>query len=176
MASPGAASALRRLASAFLARCSDAAPDAEVLDYLAQVLEDGDVDVAALVRTGSRSRRVGASHHRSAPVWRSGAFRCSHNAFWLVVALLARRTQADIVAGFVPAFGALPEAQREEAVVGLLDEALCAKLAEQASCAADPPQTQPAAPPPPAAPQAEQQVRRAARGAVATRGQRTQQR
>jgi hypothetical protein len=51
MASGGCAAALRRLASSFLERQGDAAPEAEVLDYLAQVLEDGDIDVDALVRS-----------------------------------------------------------------------------------------------------------------------------
>ena len=64
MASGGAASALRRLASSFLARCSAAAPDAEVLDYLTGVLDDGDVDVDALVRRQQRGAPVCAPRSR----------------------------------------------------------------------------------------------------------------
>ena len=56
MASDGGDEALRRLASTFLARYSDAAPEAEVLDYVAQVLDDGDIDVDALARPRRRSR------------------------------------------------------------------------------------------------------------------------
>jgi hypothetical protein len=65
------------------------------------------------------------------------------------------------VSGFVPAFGALPEAEREEALVALLDEALCAKLAAQASCA-EPPPPQHAAPPRATAQPEQQPVRCAA--------------
>ena len=61
MACEGAAAALRRLSSTFLGRYGDAAPEAEVLDYLSQVLEDGDIDVDALARPRSRSRRTVAS-------------------------------------------------------------------------------------------------------------------
>ncbi len=55
------------------------------------------------------------------------------------------------MAGFVPSFAALGEAEREEAVVALLDEALCAKLVAQASCVDAPPQP-PSAPAPRATP------------------------
>ena len=77
------------------------------------------------------------------------------------------------MAGFVPAFGALPEAQREAAVVALLDEALCAKLEAQASVGADAPQRPPAAPPRAAAQPEQQPVRgAAARGREASRKRR----
>lgn len=60
------------------------------------------------------------------------------------------------MAGFVPAFGALAEAEREAALVSLLDDALCAKLAA-ASCAADAgPQAPPSAAPPRGASPAQQ--------------------
>ena len=158
MTSGGVASALRRLASSFLTRCSASAPEAEVLDYLTGVLEDGEADVDALVRAQAAARA-----HLLAP--------SSTWASFSAVALLgpnACTLQADIVSGFVPAFGALPEAEREAALVALLDEALCAKLAAQASCA-DPPPQQPAAPPRATA-QPEQPVRGAMpRGRAAPR-------
>ena len=74
-----------------------------------------------------------------------------------------------MVAGFVPAFAALAEAEREAAVVALLDEALCAKMSAQASVA-DAPQQPPRAPTPRGTPAETQQpagVR--ARGVPASR-------
>ena len=82
MASGGVASALRRLASSFLTRCSAAAPDAEVLDYSTGVLEDGDVDVDALVRCQQQGARACAPRVKQQAMACIDSFSCvASNAF-----------------------------------------------------------------------------------------------